>query len=199
MDRESRLNHLSSRSASLCSKRWLLLLKVRRLFPRAHGQKLRKKLRRKRHLICGRAGDEGTSSQTPLENVETVLDVFREALCECSAGVLRRGPGKVASELTLASEPSSQTLWSAGKPILDFIFESGMNRIGHELLKPAGFSCKFRSLRDEDPGPFGLLLAPAKRLSDFAFLQLRGKLCTQRAGCTQEDTDLAPANHQEPR
>jgi hypothetical protein len=57
-----------------------------------------------------------------------------------------------AIELTLASEPSSQTLWSPGKPILDFIFESGMNRIGHESFKPAGFSCKLRSLRDEGPG-----------------------------------------------
>jgi hypothetical protein len=78
MGRESRLNHPNSRPASRCSK-------ARRLFLRARGQKLHRGLRSKQNRISRHAGDEGTSSQTPLENVETVLDVFREALRECSA------------------------------------------------------------------------------------------------------------------
>jgi len=39
-----------------------------------------------------------------------------------------------------------------------------MNRIGRESLKPAGFSRKFRSLRDEDAEQFGPLLASAASL-----------------------------------
>jgi hypothetical protein len=49
--------------------------------------------------------DEGTSSQTLLENVETLLDVFREAWCECSAGLYAAVlESWVASDLTLDSE-----------------------------------------------------------------------------------------------
>jgi len=111
MGRESQLNHLNARSASHCSKARLLLQKVRCSFVRAQEQKLRSRLRTKRNLICGHVGDEGTSSQTPLENVETVLEVFRETLCEFSVGsctaVLEIW---MASELTLNREQSSQTL-----------------------------------------------------------------------------------------
>ena len=55
-------------------------------FLNAVEQKWRSRLRSKRYSLGVRVGDEGTSSQTPLDNVESVLDVFREAVCEFRAG-----------------------------------------------------------------------------------------------------------------
>jgi hypothetical protein len=124
--------------------------KLRCLFPTVQEQKLRRWLRGKGDLMSTRAGDEKTSSQTPRENVETVLDEFREALRECSGA-------RMASGLTLVSEPSSQSLWLTGKPVLAFISESGMKRLDRDWLDRAVFSHRFRPLRGGDPLPFGSL------------------------------------------
>ena len=68
------------------------------------------------------------------------------------SSVLRRYSGeRLASGLTLVRDQSSQSLWLTGKPVLSFISDSRIERFGRESLLPAGFSRRFRLLRDKDP------------------------------------------------
>lgn len=113
MGREFRLIPPNGASVDHYSMERLRLWNPPDSFPIAGEQKRRRRLQCKRRLIGERAASEGTSSQTPLDNVETVLDVIREAVCEFRAGsdaVSREN--SVASGLTPDSGQSSQTLYS---------------------------------------------------------------------------------------